>query len=147
MKRLANAIGSLFAVPIPPSTNYFAYGFIAMCIGVSGADTTYPALTLFTAHSLPKEDQAIGGALINAVGQVGRAIGLAIATAIQVAVQAKLEGKTVEQIGDASNSLHNHAYLQGIRAAEWLNVAYGVFGFVVVVVCFRKAGKVGAVKK
>ena len=146
-KSLTDKSGSLFAVPIPPSTSYFAYGLIAMSIGVTGADVTYPALTLFTAQSLPKEDQAIGGALINAVGQVGRAIGLAIATAIQVAVQAKLEGKTVTDVGHGSDNYHNDAFLQGIRAAEWLNVAYGIFGFIIVVVFMRKAGKIGAVKK
>lgn len=60
----------LFAVPISPSTTYWAYGFPAMCLSVSGADTLFPALLLLTAHSLPQEDQAIGGAIINAVGQM-----------------------------------------------------------------------------
>ena len=74
----------LFAVPIPPRTTYWAYGFPAMGLSVFGADTLFPSLVLFNSHSLPQEDQALGCALINAVGQVGRAVGLAIATAIQV---------------------------------------------------------------
>ena len=74
----------LFAIPINPHTTYWAYGFPAMVLCVFGADTLFPSLVLFNSHSLPKEDQALGGALINAVGQVGRAIGLAIAIAIQV---------------------------------------------------------------
>ncbi|KAL8669976.1 MAG: hypothetical protein Q9224_007702, partial [Gallowayella concinna] len=77
----------LFAVPISPDTTYWAYGFPAMCLSVMGADTLFPSLVLFNSHSLPQEDQGVGGALINAIGQVMRAIGLAIAIAIQVAVQ------------------------------------------------------------
>lgn len=41
-----------------------------MVLCVCGADTLFPSLVLFNAQSLPKEDQALGGALINAVGQV-----------------------------------------------------------------------------
>ena len=74
----------LFAIPISPYTTYWAFGFPAMVLCVFGADTLFPSLVLFNSHSLPKEDQALGGALINAVGQVGRAICLAIAIAIQV---------------------------------------------------------------
>src|SRR3569833_1451636 len=69
----------LFAIPIPPDTSYFAYGLLAMMLSVFGADTTWPSLTLFTSHGLPHEDQALGGALVNAVGQVGRSIGQALA--------------------------------------------------------------------
>lgn len=118
-----------------------------MSLAVSGADTTYPSLTLFTAHSLPKEDQALGGALINMFGQVGRAIGLAIGTAIQVAVQASREGVTVEAVGHGTASKENPAFLAGVRAAFWFNFALGIAGFAVVVYAFRGAGKVGAVKK
>ncbi|KAK4888454.1 hypothetical protein LTR28_002943, partial [Elasticomyces elasticus] len=78
------AISSLlFAIPIPPSTTYWAFGFPAMCLSVFGADTLYPSLMLLISHFLPREDQALGGALINAVGQIGRSLGLAIGTAIQ----------------------------------------------------------------
>ncbi|KAK4888457.1 hypothetical protein LTR28_002941, partial [Elasticomyces elasticus] len=73
----------LFAIPIPPSTTYWAFGFPAMCLSVFGADTLYPSLMLLISHFLPREDQALGGALINAVGQIGRSLGLAIGTAIQ----------------------------------------------------------------
>ena len=76
----------LFAIPISPYTTYWAYGFPAMVLSVFGADTLFPSLILFNSHSLPREDQALGGALINAVGQVGRAIGLAIGIAIQVCI-------------------------------------------------------------
>lgn len=136
----------LMAVPIPPDTTYWAYGFPAMCLAVFGADTLYPSLTLFTTHNLPREDQALGGALINAVGQIGRAIGLAIGTAIQVAVQASHENSSVTDVSSETDA-HNSAYLEGLRAAEWLNFAMAVAGFVVVGVAFRGAGILGAHKK
>lgn len=117
-----------------------------MCLSVFGADTIYPSLVLFTAHSLPREDQAIGGALINAVAQVGRAVGLAIGTAIQVAVEASAKGETVQAAQNGSG-LHSAPYLKGLRAAEWLNFSLCVVGVLLVVVALRGIGKVGLFKK
>lgn len=134
------------AVPIPPDTSYFAYGLPAMCLSVAGADVLYPSLTLFTTHSLPREDQALGGALINAVGQTGRAIGLAIGTATQVAVQASHQNSKIPGTSEGNN-VRSGAYLAGIRAAQWFNVALGAAGFIVVVFAFRNAGVLGAQKK
>lgn len=135
----------LFAVPIPSKTTYWAYGFPAMCLSVFGADTLFPSLVLFVSHSLPKEDQAIGGAAINAVGQVGRAIGLAIGTAIQVAVQDSREGTASAVTGEGSR--HNPAFLAGLRGAEWFNVGMAVAGLLVVAFAFRGAGILGLAKK
>ncbi|KAK3628761.1 hypothetical protein LTR56_018335 [Elasticomyces elasticus] len=136
----------LFAIPIPDSTSYWAYGVEAMCLCVFGADTLFPTLVLFNAHSLPKEDQALGGAMINAVGQIGRAIGLAIATAIQVAVQASHERSTASAVTGEGN-LGNHAFRSGLRAANWFSVALGVLAFVTVTLAFRGAGIIGMAKK
>lgn len=135
----------LFAVPIPPSTTYWAYAFPAMCLSVFGADTVFPSLLLFTAHSLTKEDQAIGGAIINAVGQIGRAIGLAIATAIQVAVQ-ESRAKSANAVNGGQDR-NNPSFLSGLRSAEWFNFALGLVAFAIATVAFRGAGKVGAAKK
>ncbi|THY09850.1 drug resistance protein [Aureobasidium pullulans] len=109
---------SMKAVPIPPTETYWAYGFPAMCLAVFGADTLFPALLVLVAHNLPPEDQALGGGLINALGQIGRAVGLAIGTAIQVAVQSSREGSNVV---DIDGNVGDHAYLQGLHAAQWLN--------------------------
>ncbi|ORY04147.1 drug resistance protein [Clohesyomyces aquaticus] len=135
----------LFAIPIPVSTTYWAYGFPAMVLSTCGADTLYPTLTLFTAKSLPHEDQALGGALINAVGQVGRAIGLAIATAVQTTVVAREKGLNVEAIGSTGYGLRpgDQALKLGLRSAEWFNFALGLLAVGVVLVFFRGAGKVG----
>jgi predicted MFS family arabinose efflux permease len=131
----------LFAVPIPPHTTYWAFGFPAMCLSVLGADALFPSLLLFIAQSLPKEDQALGGATINCVGQVGRAIGLAICTAVQVAVQSSKESSSSAVTGEGS--VGNHAYLSGLRGALWFNFGTAMAGFVVVALFFRGTGKVG----
>ncbi|KAK3065853.1 hypothetical protein LTR53_017965 [Teratosphaeriaceae sp. CCFEE 6253] len=136
----------LFAVPIPDEETYWAFGFPAMCLCVLGADTLFPTLVLFNAHSLPKEDQALGGAMINAVGQVGRAIGLAIATAIQIAVQEHHERSAATAVTGA-DSLGNTAFRAGLRAANWFSVALGIMAFTTVTLAFRGAGIIGKAKK
>lgn len=136
----------LFAVPIPDTELYWVWGFPAMCLCVFGADTLFPSLVLFNAHNLPKEDQALGGALINAVGQIGRAIGLAIATAIQVAVQESKEKNGGAAVSGAGNR-GNPAFLAGLRAAEWFSVGLALLGFATVTVAFRGAGVIGKAKK
>ncbi|PKS11799.1 hypothetical protein jhhlp_001092 [Lomentospora prolificans] len=135
----------LFAVPISPKTTYFAYGLPAMCLSVMGADTTWPSLTLFTSQSLPPEDQALGGALINAVGQVGRSIGLAISTTVQTAVMAHGRGLPLEDVGDILP--WDEPSLRGLRAANWTTFALGVCSFFVVAVAFRGTGIVGKAEK
>jgi hypothetical protein len=110
-----------------------------MVLSVFGADTLFPSLVLFNAQSLPKEDQALGGALINAVGQVGRAIMLAIGIVIQVANQENHEPSVTQAATEHSNLL-NPAFLRGLRAGMWFNVALACAGVLVVAFGFRGAG-------
>lgn len=131
----------LFAVPIPPDTIYWAWSFPAMVMSVFGVDTTFPCLILFTSHALPQADQALGGALVNAVGQMGRAIGLAGATAIQTAVMSRERGVSVEEAGNVE--VGDHASLLGLRAAEWWNFAFGICALLVVLAAFRGSGIIG----
>ncbi|KAK8198189.1 major facilitator superfamily domain-containing protein [Phyllosticta capitalensis] len=133
----------LFAAPIDPHATYWAYGFPAMVLSVVGADIIYPCLTLFTAKSLPPEDQALGGALINSVGQVGRAIGLAIATAIQTAVMASASGVGVDDLDAEQNQKDSVPLLRGLKAAEWFNFAMALAAAAVTVVAFRGSGYIG----
>ena len=135
----------LFAVPISPDTTYWAYGFPAMCLAVLGADTVFPALILLVSQALPAEDQAVGGALINAVGQVARAIGLAIGTAVQVAVQASVVHEKVGETQDHS-LVGDSAYLRGLRAAEWFNLAMALAGSVIVVIVLNGRETVGGTR-
>ncbi|KAH6608617.1 hypothetical protein Trco_001963 [Trichoderma cornu-damae] len=131
----------LYAVPIAPTTSYFAWGLPAMVLSVVGADTTWPCLTLFTSRALPREDQAIGGALVNAVGQFGRSIGLALSTAVQTAVVADARGVPVKDVGGIKP--WEPQSLKGLRAASWMNFALGVASLVLVLVAFRTLEIVG----
>ncbi|KAL7946021.1 MFS general substrate transporter [Trichoderma barbatum] len=131
----------LYAVPIAPTTSYFAWGLPAMVLSVIGADTTWPCLTLFTSRALPIEDQAIGGALINAVGQFGRSIGLAISTAIQTAVMANGRGLPVKDVG--SIKPWEQESLNGLRAASWMSFALGIVSLIIVLMAFRTLEIVG----
>ncbi|CAK7217335.1 hypothetical protein SCUCBS95973_003113 [Sporothrix curviconia] len=135
----------LLAVPIPPlTTSYFAYGLEAMVLSVFGADTAWPSLTLFVSHALPREDQALGGALINMAGQVGRAIGLAIATAAQTTVMASARGVPVASVG--GTIVKDEPTLRGMRAGSYFNFGLGVASFLVVLVAFRGSGIIGKAK-
>ncbi|VUC27105.1 unnamed protein product, partial [Clonostachys rosea] len=131
----------LFAVPIPPSTSYFAWGLPAMILAVIGADTCWPSLTLFTSHSLSQKDQAIGGALINASGQLGRSIGLAISTAVQTSVMAKARHVPIEETG--AMEAWDSATLKGIRAASWMNFGLGAAAVLIVPLAFRTLEIIG----
>lgn len=111
-----------------------------------GADTLFPSLVLFTSHSLPREDQALGGALINAIGQVFRAIGLAIAIAIQVAVQESHE-KSDSAAVSGHGDFQNPAYLAGLRAGQWFNMGQALAAVFVVAFAFRGAGIMGGPKR
>jgi Na+/melibiose symporter-like transporter len=131
----------LFAAPISPHTSYFAYALPALCLSVMGSDTTWPSLTLFVSQTLPQEDQAMGGALINAVGLFGRGIGLAISTAAHTAVMANARGVAVEAVGGILP--WDGPSLQGMRVAFWVNVGFGLAALLVVALAFRGSEIVG----
>lgn len=127
----------LFAVPIPPDTSYWAYGFPAMIILTIGADTLYPCTALFVMQSVPEDDQAMGAAIFQTLSQVGRSIGLAIATAIQIAVTKHQNTANVGGLED------KEALLSGYRAAYWFSFAIGVASIAIAAYSFRGAGKLG----
>ncbi|KAH8157260.1 hypothetical protein CIB48_g10983 [Xylaria polymorpha] len=135
----------LFAVPLPQSTSYFAFGLPAFVLSVIGADITWPCLTLFTSKSLPQEDQALGGGLINASAGVGRAIGLAIDTAVQTAILARERRVAVEHAGKLMK--WDEPSVASIRAANWFNFGLGILCIVVICVAFRGTGIVGRNEK
>lgn len=139
----------LFAIPIPVNTTYWAYGFPAMVLSVCGADTIFPTLTLFVAKTLPHEDASLGGALISAVGQIGRAIGLAIATAVQTAIIAKEKGVSVDEIGSKGHGLghYDEALKIGIRGTAWFNFGMSVSSLGVVLIFIRGIGIIGGGKR
>lgn len=134
----------LFASPIPPSTSYFAWGLPAMILSVMGSDVMWPCLMLSTSRELPSEDQALGGALVNAMGQFGRAIGLAVATSVQTAVMADALDVPVEDVG--KRPPHDPVALKGIRGAFWLNAGLVVTSLVLSIITFRNMDIIGKPK-
>lgn len=133
------AIANLFfAVPIPPSTSYFAFGFISMSLGAVGADTVYPCLGLFTTQSLPRKDQSVAGAMFQTTAAIGRTMFLPVTSAIQTSVQNRRENQGNSEM---------YAYLSGLRSAEWFCFAMMVGSLGLVIVGLRNIGKVGMVKK
>ncbi|KAH7171024.1 major facilitator superfamily domain-containing protein [Dactylonectria macrodidyma] len=131
----------LYVVPIPPTTSYFAWGLPAMILSVAGADTAWPCLTLFTSRALPQEDQAVGGALINASGMFGRAIALAIATAVQTSTMASARGVNIQNVGPVEP--WDEPSLKGLRAASWANFVIALLALILVVLTFRSMEIIG----
>ncbi|KAI9052013.1 hypothetical protein LZ554_004267 [Drepanopeziza brunnea f. sp. 'monogermtubi'] len=128
----------LFAVPIPPSTSYWAYAFPAMCFAGIGADTVYPCLGLFTTQSLPRKDQSVAGAMFQTFAMLGRAMFLPITSTIQDAVQKKHRNQGKGEYP---------ALLEGIRAVDWF--CAGAVGLcLLLTVCgLGNMGKIGLLKK
>ncbi|RMZ92558.1 hypothetical protein DV736_g222, partial [Chaetothyriales sp. CBS 134916] len=86
----------LFAISaISPQTTYWAYGFPAMVLCFS-VEVIWPVGSLVIAKELPREDQALGSALLMTANFVGRALGLAIASSAQIGVQ----GNDISHSGD-----------------------------------------------
>jgi sugar phosphate permease len=128
----------LFAVPIPPSTSYFAYGFPAMILAAFGADTVYPCLGLYTTQSLPRKDQGVAGAMFQTVGGLGRAMFLPITSTIQAEVQTRLI---------RNGAIESWAFLEGMRAVECFCVAGMGTALLMTIFSLRNMGKIGLLKK
>ncbi|KAI0009970.1 drug resistance protein [Xylariaceae sp. FL0662B] len=135
----------LFSAPIRPDTSYFAFALPAVVILVAGADMNGPCLTLFTSKSLPQDDYALGNALINAMGQIGRAIGLAVTTAIKTTTMARERGVSVEESGEVI--LWGPTSLASLRGANWFNIALAICCTIIVCVAFRGTGIIGLIEK
>lgn len=134
----ASTANLLFATPIPPSTSYFAYGFISMSLGAVGADTVYPCLGLFTTQALPRKDQSVAGAMFQTTAAIGRTMFLPVTAAIQNSMQSRQEKHGYDA---------RFAYLTGLRSAEWFCFALMVVSLGFVAVGLRNIGKVGMVKR
>lgn len=125
----------IFAVPIPSSTSYFAYGFPAMCLAAFGADTVYPCIGLFTTQSLPRKDQGLAGAMFQTVAGLGRAMFLPITSMIQASAQRRTRGE------------NGKPFLEGLRAVEWFCCGCMGLSLIVAVIGLRHMGKIGLLKK
>lgn len=121
----------LFAAPLPTDTTYWAYGFPAMILLTLGGDSLYPCLTFLAMRSIPKEEQGIGAALFQTIGQLGRSLGIAIATAVSTGVT-----QAESPYGEREAQLH------GYRAANWLNFGLSVSAAVLAACVFRSSNSI-----
>ncbi|KAF7892666.1 uncharacterized protein EAF02_000204 [Botrytis sinoallii] len=128
----------LFAVPIPSSTSYFAFGLPAMSLAAFGADTVYPCLGLFTTQLLPRKDQSVAGAMFQTMAAIGRSMPLPITSAIQQSVQSKELNKGATEM---------LAFLAGLRAVEWFCVGCMAASLAMTIIGLRNIGKIGMLKK
>lgn len=135
---LSTASSLLFAVPIPTSTSYWAYGFPAMVFAGIGADTVYPCLGLFTTQTLPRKDQSVAGAMFQTFGRLGQAMFLPITSTVQYQVQMRSEHDGSEECP---------AFLKGIRVVHWFCAGCVGFSLFLTIGGLGNMGKIGLVKK
>ena len=128
----------LFALPIPPSTSYWAYGFPAMCLTMS-IEVLAPVLSLFVVKCLDQDNQAIGGGLLQTSNNLGKAIGLAIAGSVQKIVETILD--PTSELGaltvKADGRVGDQVLLTGIRAAQSTNIVFALLALGTVVMYLR----------
>lgn len=117
----------LFGISLPEDVSFFVWEFWAMMLFAFGMNIFWPCLAIFMSNALPKDDQAVAGALMYVFNQLGRAFGLSISTAVQIAVS-----------GSASRAIRpgDKAFLKGIRAASWLDVGFAAASLVLASVAF-----------
>ena len=128
----------LLAIPINPTTTYWAYGFPAMCLAGIGADTVYPCLGLFTTQALPRKDQSVAGAMFQTFAGLGRAMFLPITATIQTSVQTRMKNEGKDELT---------ALLEAIRDVEWFCAACVGAALLMTLIGLRNIGKIGLLKK
>ncbi|KAJ5655087.1 hypothetical protein N7490_002090 [Penicillium lividum] len=124
----------LFAVPIPPNTIYWAWGFPALCLCMS-VEVVWPVLGLLIAKKLRQQDQALGAAMLQTVSQISRSLGLVISTAVQTAVEGMTDSDSDTEYMDAD-------YLRGLRAAQWMNVGLVIVSIILAAAFLRQLERI-----
>ncbi|KAJ5287054.1 hypothetical protein N7478_002740 [Penicillium angulare] len=133
---LLAASSLLFGLPLPDNVSYFEWEFWALISFAIGMNSFWSCLTLFVSTVLPKDDQAVAGALMYVFNQLGRAFGLAISTAVQTAVSASSSGNQAEKMKITEPGDKN--FLKGIRAASWLDVGFALTSLALISAAFWK---------
>ncbi|KAI0272298.1 efflux transporter [Gloeopeniophorella convolvens] len=110
---LLTGCACVFFAVIDTSAPYWAFGFPSACLIVLGADFTFASGTLFISKvSLPHE-QSVGGALFQAMTQIGSAVGLS----------SRHLGVIVDHEADNAPL---PAQLKAYKAAMWTGFAFGI---------------------
>jgi hypothetical protein len=114
-----------------------------LILSVIGADVIWPCMTLCTSLNVPQQDQAMGGTINNAAGQIGRTVGHAITTALQMGVMKQYRG---DKLADSKLVTWDDVTLAGLTAANWYDAAVLLVSAATTFVAFRGSGIVGKIK-
>ncbi|KAF5360303.1 hypothetical protein D9758_009104 [Tetrapyrgos nigripes] len=125
---LTGCAGLLFAV-INPDAPYWAFGFPAAILSVTGADFVFATGTIFVAKVCLPHEQSVGGAVFQTMTQLGTSLGVTVSTIVfnRVLVQ----------------HAPRPAQLDAYKAAQWTNFAFGMFATLLTVIFLRRVGIIG----
>ncbi|KAK7918472.1 hypothetical protein PG985_010346 [Apiospora marii] len=112
-----------------------------MCLCFS-LDIVWPVIGLVISRSVPDDDQALAGGVLQTASLVGRAMRLALAAAVQVDVLQQDTGLLLP-VTDWPLMYFGGPYLLPLlRAAQWTNIGLAGLALLLVLVFFRKLGRV-----
>ncbi|OCH91774.1 efflux transporter [Obba rivulosa] len=137
------AVANLLFAVIDPTAPYWAFGFPAAVLSVTGGDFAFSAGTLFVAKVCLPHEQSVGGALFQTLTQLGGAFGLAISTIVYNSrlTRVSLEYGVVVNM-DGTNA-PAPAQLLAIKDAMWAGFAFGILGSLLAISFLRGAGIIG----
>jgi MFS family permease len=134
---LLSAISPLLYAIQDPSWNYWAIGFIGMCLSPISSDLLFNISNLIITSNFPSKDQALAGGIFNTITQLGNSIGPAITAIIAAGIT---------DAASSGGGNQSDATLKGYRAAFWTCFAGAVVSAIISFFGLRKAGKVGMKK-
>ncbi|KAK7442772.1 hypothetical protein VKT23_016017 [Stygiomarasmius scandens] len=141
---LTGCAALLFAV-INPEAPYWAFGFPAAILSVTGADFVFASGTIFVAKVCQGHEQSVGGAVFQTMTQLGTSLGVTVSTVVfnRVLVQqAANRGVTLESTS-ASTEAPKEAQLDAYKAAQWTDFAFGMVAAILGVIFLRHVGIIG----
>ncbi|KAG8839514.1 hypothetical protein FRC18_010293 [Serendipita sp. 400] len=141
----ATSLSALLFALINPTASYFAFGFPASVICVMGADFVFACGTLFIAKVALPGEQSVAGALFQTVTSLGTSFGLAITTIAEVAGASHEAGRMGIHVSlDAPvSTIPPPVLLNGYRMAQFASFAFGITGFLMVLMFLHGIGIVG----
>lgn len=132
----------MFAL-IDPSATYWAFGFPASVITVTGADFVFAGGSLFIAKLALPHEQSLAGGLFQTMSQLGTAIGLSITTIVFDRVRRDQSLKLGVVIDALGTNAPLAAQLDAYKAAQWTVCGLGFFSSILALVFLRGVGVVG----
>ncbi|KAL4965481.1 major facilitator superfamily domain-containing protein [Aspergillus stella-maris] len=105
---LLSTVSPIIMALVRPEGGYWAGPFVGMLLSPVHSDVLFTVSNLIISFAYPGPNQALAGAVFNAVSQVGNSVGLAVSAAVAASVT-EHSGKDADM-----------AQLEGYQAAYWL---------------------------